>query len=129
MSTLHSWLRIPVFLLGLLALGFALWGALGKRPYEKRMWDLASAFTFSLYLQIVIGFLLIFSTTNRSFDRSLGLHMILTMVAVAVSQTTYNANRRRPREARSYSIHVWGVGAALALVVGSIVVIKVSAVG
>jgi hypothetical protein len=129
MYSLHSWLRYPVFLLGLMALAFAVWGWLGRKPYEKRMWDLASAFTFSLYLQIVLGFFLIFGATNRFFDRSLGLHMILTTVAVAVSQMTYNANRRRPREDREYAIHVWGVGAALLLVVGSILVIRESIFG
>ena len=98
MYTIHSWLRYVVFLLGIAAFGYAMWGHMGKNDYRKAMWDLAAAFTFSLYVQIVIGFFLIFSTTNRFFDRYLGLHMVLSMVAAALAQMTYSANRRRPRQ-------------------------------
>ncbi len=127
MYSLHSWLRYVVFALGLVAFGYATWGWIGRRPYTKRMWDLASAFTVSLYVQIVLGFLLIF--TYRFFNRSLGLHMVLTMIAAAVAQLTYSANRRRPRERRDYRIHVWGVGLALILVVAGILVIRPSIFG
>ncbi|MFC1791591.1 hypothetical protein ACFL0I_03900 [Gemmatimonadota bacterium] len=127
MYALHSWLRYAVFLLGLSAFGFALWGVVKKRPYQKLMWDLASGFTVSLYVQIVLGFLLIF--TYRFFSGPLGLHMVLTMVAAALAQLTYSANRRRPREERKYLVHVWGVGVALALVVAGILVIRNSIFG
>jgi len=127
MYTLHSWLRYAVFLAGLAAFGYALWGMLGKRPYQKRMWDLASAFTVSLYLQVVLGFLLIF--TYRFFSGPLGLHMVFTMVAAVLAQMTYSANRRRPREERDYGIHVMGVGLAMALVVAGILVIRNSLFG
>lgn len=129
MYNLHSWLRYLVFLLGLAALGYALWGIFGKRPYKKMMWDLSSWFTLSLYLQIVLGFFLVFGNTSRFFDRSLGLHMVLSMVAVVVSQMTYSTNRRRPREERSYGIHIWGVGLALALVLAGLLVIRDSIFG
>lgn len=129
MYTLHSWLRYAVFLIGIMALGYALRGAVGKMEYRKVMWDLAAAFTFSLYLQIVLGFFLIFATTNRFFDRYLGLHMVLTMVAAAVAQMTYSTNRRRPRDERSYAVHVLGVGLALALVAAGILAIRSSLFG
>ncbi|MGW8265723.1 MAG: hypothetical protein ACWGSQ_05095 [Longimicrobiales bacterium] len=127
MYALHSWLRYAVFLTGLAAFGYALWGMVGKRPYQKRMWDLASAFTVTLYVQVVLGFLLIF--TYRFFSGPLGLHMVLTMVAAALAQMTYSTNRRRPREERDYGIHVMGVGLALALVVAGILVIRSSVFG
>ena len=126
MYSLHSWLRYAVFAIGLAAWGYALWGQFGSRAYKKRMWDLASAFTFSIYLQVIIGFFLVFGTTNRFFDKTLGLHMVLSMVAGAIAQLTYSVNRRRAREERSYSIHIWGVGLALALVVAGILVIRSS---
>jgi len=129
MYLLHSWLRYAVFILGLAAFAYALRGVLTHQPYRKRMWDLASAFTFSIYLQIVIGFFLIFSTTNRFFDRSLGLHMILSMVAAAVAQLTYSSNRRKPREERTYTTHVWGVALALGLVIGGLLSIRSSIFG
>ena len=129
MYNLHSWLRYLVFLLGLAALGYAVWGIVGKRPYKKMMWDLSSWFTLSLYLQIVVGFFLVFSNTSRFFDRSLGLHMVLSMVAAVVSQMTYSASRRRQREERSYGVHVWGVGIALALVLASLLAIRDSIFG
>lgn len=124
MYALHSWLRYAVFLVGLLAFGYALWGVLAKRPYEKLMWDLASGFTVTLYVQVVLGFLLIF--TYRFFSGPLGLHMVLSMVAAAIAQMTYTTNRRRPREARAYGIHVLGVGVSLLLVGAGILVIRSS---
>jgi hypothetical protein len=127
MYALHSWLRYAVFLAGLAAFGYALWGLAGKRPYQKRMWDLASAFTVTLYVQVVLGFLLIF--TYRFFSGPLGLHMVLTMVAAVLAQMTYSTNRRRPREERDYGIHVLGVGVAMALVVAGILVIRSSVFG
>ena len=129
MYALHSWLRYAVFLTGISAFGYALWGMVGKRPYQKLMWDLASAFAVSLYVQIVIGFFLIFNATNRFFDRSLGLHMVFTMVAAVLAQMSYSTNRRRPREERTYGIHVLGVGAGLALVIAGILVIRTSIFG
>jgi Co/Zn/Cd efflux system component len=129
MYALHSWLRYAVFLTGIAAFGYALWGMVGKRPYQKLMWDLASAFAVSLYVQIVIGFFLIFNATNRFFDRSLGLHMVFTMVAAVLAQMSYSTNRRRPREERTYGIHVLGVGAGLALVIAGILVIRTSIFG
>ncbi len=127
MYTLHSWLRYVVFLLGLASFGYALWGLAAKRPYQKLMWDLASGFTVSLYVQVVLGFLLIF--TYRFFSGPLGLHMVLSMVAAALAQMTYSANRRRPREERAYGTHVWGVGVALSLVLAGILVIRNSVFG
>lgn len=124
MYALHSWLRYAVYLAGLAAFGYALWGLMGKHPYRKRMWDLAAAFTISLYVQVVLGFLLIF--TYRFFSGPLGLHMVFTMAAAALAQMTYSANRRRPREERDYKIHVLGVGVALALVAAGILVIRSS---
>jgi len=129
MYALHSWLRYAVFAIGLAALAYAVWGALKRRPYKKLMWDLASAFTFSLYVQIVLGFLLIFSTTNRFFDRSLGFHMVLSMAAAAVAQFSYSINRRRLREERRYAVHVVGVGIALALTIAGIFVLRGSIFG
>ena len=127
MYGLHSWLRYAVFLTGLAAFGYALWGMLGKRPYRKLMWELASAFAVSLYVQVVLGFLLIF--TYRFFSGTLGIHMVLSMVAAAVAQMSYSTNRRRPREERKYGIHVIGVGLAMALVVAGILVIRNSVFG
>lgn len=129
MYALHSWLRYPTFALGLAAFGFALWGMASKAEYRKIMWDLASAFTISLYIQIVLGFVLIFSTTNRFFDKSLGLHMVLSMAAVVLAQMSYSANRRRVREERRYGIHVAGVGLALGMVLGGILAIRSSIFG
>jgi hypothetical protein len=42
---------------------------------------------------------------------------------------TYSANRRRPRDERSYVTHVWGVGLALVLVLAGLLVIRNSIFG
>jgi len=122
MYALHSWLRYAVFLAGLAAFGYALWGMLGKKPYRKLMWDLAAGFSVTLYVQVVLGFLLIF--TYRFFSGPLGLHMVLTMAAAAIAQMTYSANRRRPRDERTYAVHVFGIGTAMVLVIVGILVIR-----
>lgn len=129
MYSIHSWLRYVTFGLGLAAFFYALLGLARRQPYRKRMWDLASAYTFTLYVQIVVGFFLIFATTNRFLDRYLGLHMILSMAAVALAQMTYSTNRRRPREERRYGIHVWGVGLSLVLVLAGLLAIRDSIFG
>jgi hypothetical protein len=121
---LHSWLRYPVFLIALVSFGYALWGVAAKRPYQKLMWDLAGLFAMGLYVQIFSGFLLIF--TNRFFSGQLGIHMVLSMAAAALAQITYSANRRRPREERSYLIHVWGIGLSSALVAAGLLAIRSS---
>jgi heme A synthase len=127
MDHLHSLLRFPIYMIGLAAFGYALWGLLRKRPYEKLMWDLAGAFAISLYVQIVVGFLMIF--TSRYFSGPLGIHMVLSMVAAALAQLTYSANRRRAREDRDFRLHVWGIGVALVLLVAGIAVMHESASG
>lgn len=124
MYTIHSLLRYPVFILGLATFGYALVSLVQKEAYRKVMWDLSSTFTVSLYAQIITGFFLIFGTTNRSFDRSLGVHMVLSMAAAVVAQATYSANRRRSREERSYQLHVIGAGIALFLIVVGILVLR-----
>jgi hypothetical protein len=124
MYGIHSVLSILVFLLGLATFFYALRGILKKHPYRKRMWDLAAYFTVSLYVQIVLGFLLVFSTTNRSFDRALGLHMVLSIAAAVLGHMSYATNRRRPREQREYTIHLWGAGGAILLVIVGILVIR-----
>lgn len=120
--TLHSWLRYPVFLVALAAFAYAFWGVVARRPYHKTMWDLAGLFALGLYVQIFSGFLLIF--TYRFFSGPLGIHMVLSMAAAALAQLTYSANRRRAKEERSYSIHVWGIGLAGALVAAGILAIR-----
>ena len=126
MYLIHSWLRYPVFVLGLATFGYALFSMARREPYKKVMWDLSSAFTVSLYVQIVTGFFLVFGTTNRSFDRSLGLHMVLSMLAAFAAQASYSANRRRNREDRRYQLHVAGAGIALLLVIAGLLVIRTS---
>ena len=121
---LHSWLRYPVFLIALASFGYALWGVMANRPYQKLMWDLAGLFAMGLYVQIFSGFLLIFS--SRFFSGPLGIHMVLSMAAAALAQITYSANRRRAREERSYIIHVWGIGLSSALVVAGLLAIRSS---
>lgn len=124
MYTLHSWLRYVVFVVGLSTFGYSLRGWLGRRPYCKRMWDLASAFAVLLFAEVLSGFLLVF--TNRYFSGPLGLHMAFSMAAAAVAQLTYSTNRRRPRDERRYETHVWGSALALALVVAGILIIRSS---
>ncbi|MCA9738578.1 MAG: hypothetical protein R3E98_12045 [Gemmatimonadota bacterium] len=110
----HSGIRYLTLLFGILALVYALFGMVTRRPYDKPMRILATAFAGTLHLQIVLGFAVLFS---GRFYPGIYLHFLLMVLAAVVAQLPPSVMRRRPPEARSFVPHVVGTAIALVLVV------------
>ena len=116
----HSGVRYLVLLAGVLALGYALWGALARRPYDPWMRRLASGFAGLLHLQILLGVALMF--TGR-FPPALTGHILLMVLAAGAAQVVPSVMRRRPPEQRTWMPHVVSAAAALTLIVVGILAI------
>jgi heme A synthase len=109
----HSGLRYLVLLAGVLALGYALWGMVSKRPYDKGMRILGTSFAGLLHLQVLLGFFLLVSGV---FQPMLIGHIFLMLIAAVLAQIPVSVMRRRPPEQRSFTPHVVVTLLALALI-------------
>lgn len=116
----HSGIRYLVLLFGVLALGYALFGMVTGRKYDRGMRILASSFAGILHLQILLGIVVIFT---RGFFPQLMGHITMMIFAAIAAQVTSSVMRRRPQEQKSYAPHAVGIGAALVLVVLGIMAI------
>jgi uncharacterized membrane protein YidH (DUF202 family) len=112
---MHSGVRYLVLLLGVLALGYALYGIVTRRPYDQTMRKLAGLFSVSLQINVLIGLALLF--TGTSFYAQLGSHVLAMVAAAVVAQIVPSVMRRRPMEERTYPPHLVNLVVALALVV------------
>lgn len=110
----HSGIRYLVLLLGVLALGYALYGVAGSRPYDQTMRKLAGFFSVAIQINVLVGLALLF--TGTGFYPQLGMHVISMIAAAVVAQIVPSVMRRRPESERSYMPHLVNVAAALALV-------------
>lgn len=117
----HSGIRYLALLLGVLALGYAVYGVATGRPYDERMRKLAGFFSVTLQINVLVGVALLF--TNRGFYPQLGMHVILMIGAAVVAQIVPSVMRRRPMEERTHMPHAVSVAAALALMVFGILAI------
>jgi hypothetical protein len=115
---LHSLVRYAVLLVALAALGYALYGILARRPYSIRMHRIASAFNWILFLEVLLGSMLIVSARFRS--PGLVPHILLTLVATGVAVLSSRSVQRRPLGERSYARHLIGVLTSLAFIVGGV---------
>lgn len=117
----HSGIRYLVLLLGVLALAWALFGLVTRRPYDRGMRVLASSFAGILHLQILLGLILLFV---QGFYPQLIGHLVMMLFAAAVAQATSSIMKRRPPEKKSFAPHAVGVAVALVLIVGGILAIQ-----
>jgi hypothetical protein len=109
----HSGLRYLVLLLGLVVVAYATYGLIAKRPYDKRMRILSTAFTGTLDLQVVVGLAYLFTST---FYPQLAGHLTMMVLAVAITHIVSAVQRRRPLEQRTYGPHVVGTLVVLAII-------------
>lgn len=107
----HSGLRFLVLVGGLFVVLYAAVGLFGKREYSSAMARLAAVFTGLIHLQLLTGFIVLFT---RPFYTAIIGHLFTMLLAAAVAQFTTSVVRRRPQEAKSYGPHL--VGAILAMV-------------
>ena len=116
----HSGVRYLVLLAGALALGYAVFGAVTRRPYDRPMLGLASAFAGLVHLQVLLGVALLF--TERFYPALTG-HIVLMAFAAVVAQIVPSVMRRRPPDRRGFVPHAVAVPIALALIVMGILAI------
>lgn len=110
----HSGIRYLVLLLGVLALGYALFGLVGGRPYDQTMRRLAGFFSVGIQINVLVGLALLFAGTG--FYPQLGMHVLAMIAAAVVAQIVPSVMRRRPEAERTYAPHVVNVAVTLALV-------------
>ena len=116
----HSGLRFLVLLASLFVVLYALVGHFGKREYSAAMARLATVFAGLLHLQVLIGFVMLFT---RPFYNAIIGHLFLMLMAAAVAQLTSSVVKRRPQEEKAYGPHLVGAVVALALVAAGILAI------
>jgi hypothetical protein len=109
----HSGLRYLVLLLGLAVVAYATYGLATKRPYDQRMRVLSLLFSATLDLQVVIGLVYLFTST---FYPQLAGHLVMMVLAVAITHIVSAVQRRRAPEQRTYAPHVVGTLVTLAII-------------
>ncbi|MBM4184488.1 MAG: hypothetical protein FJ207_09700 [Gemmatimonadetes bacterium] len=122
----HSGLRHLVLLLGIVVVAYAAYGLIGKRPYDTRMRILATAFTASLDLTVLLGIAHLFTST---FYPQLVGHLTMMALALAIAHIVSVVQRRRPLEQRTYGPHVVGTLVVLAVISVGILAIGQPVVG
>lgn len=111
---LHSWFRYLVLLSGLAVIGYAVYGLAMHRPHDKTMSVLGSLFRSMMDLTAILGVAVLFTGL---FPAGLGGHIILMLLATAISHVVPSVMRRRPPSKRTYPPYIVATAAALVLVV------------
>lgn len=109
----HSGSRYLVLLLGLAVIAYAAYGMATGRAYDAKMRVIASAFTGSIDLTVLLGLAHLFTST---FYPQLGGHIVMMVLAVAVAHVVSIVMRRRPLEERTYAPHLVSALIVLGLV-------------
>jgi len=122
----HSGLRYLVLLTGLLVIGYAAFGMVTKRTYDKTMRILAAAFTGLIDLTALVGVGYLFSGV---FYPQLGGHIVTMVLAVILAHIVSAVMKRRPPEQRTYAPHVVGTAIVLGMIAVGILSIGRSIVG
>lgn len=116
----HSGVRYLVLLAAVLTIGYALFGALTRRPYDPTMLRLSRVFAGSVHLQLLLGIAVLFT---RPFYGALIGHVMMMTFAAIVATLVPAVMRRRNPAARGWTPHVVGTVIALALIWFGIVAI------
>jgi len=124
----HSGIRYLILAFGVMALAYAILGLVRRRPYDKTMRMLASAFAGMIHLQIIVGIALLISGAGR-FGASVGVHFVVMAFAAAAAQLPASVMRRRPPDERTYGPHVVLTLIAIALIVSGVMAIGRSPLG
>jgi hypothetical protein len=122
----HSGLRYLVLLAGVLTLGYALYGAVTGRAYDRTMFRLAHAFSGLTHFQLLLGVALLFS--QRFYPALIG-HIMPMVFAGAAATIAPAVMRRREPAARTWIPHVVATLLALVLMVLGIIAIGHSPMG
>jgi hypothetical protein len=114
----HSGLRYLVLLAGVLTLGYALYGWLTKRAWDRAARILGSSFAGLLDLQVLLGIVLVF----RIYYPALIGHIVMMALAAVVVHGASVANRRAPHP--RFGLLAAATALALVMIVGGIMAIQ-----
>jgi hypothetical protein len=109
----HSGWRYLILLGGIAMVGYALYGQLTGRDYDRRMRILGSAYAGLMHLQILLGIAMIFA---GRFGPGSGVHIITMGFAAACAQIPVSVMRRRPEAERTFGPYAVFGALSLALV-------------
>ena len=121
MHFLHTRLPALAALAGLAVIVYAVWGTAQKRPHDKVMKNLAITFRSLMDLSAFFGLVLVF--TSFGFNPDLGMHIVLMLMATAVSHVVPAVMRRRRQDERTLLPYAVATAIALGLAVGGVLVI------
>ncbi|HYI00210.1 hypothetical protein [Hyalangium sp.] len=114
----HSGLRYLVLLVGVVALAYFVSGLATKRPVDKGVRILGSAFAGLLDLQFLLGILMV--AMGRYYPQLIG-HIVMMLLAVVLTHVLMVRNRKRPQP--GYLLPLIAVAVSLALIAGGIMAI------
>jgi hypothetical protein len=121
MLFLHTRLPVLAALAGLVVIAYALWGTAKARPHDKAMKNLAITFRTLMDLSAFLGLVLVF--TNFGFNPDLGMHIVLMLLATAVSHVVPSVMRRRRQQDRTLPPYAVATAISLALAVAGVLVV------
>ena len=121
MHFLHTRLPALAALAGLAVIVYALWGTAQKRPHDKVMKNLAITFRSLMDLSAFLGLVLVF--TSFGFNPDLGMHIVLMLMATAVSHVVPAVMRRRRQDERTLLPYAVATAISLGLAVGGVLVV------
>ena len=123
----HSGFRYLVLLAGLLVIGYATYGVVAKREYDRTMRILAAAFPGLIDLTVVLGLANLF--WGVGFSPQLSGHIVMMILAAVVAHVVSAVMKRRPPEARTFAPHIVGTLVVLGMIASGIVAIGRPIVG
>lgn len=112
---LHSGLRYLVLLAGLAVVVYALRGVVTRQPHDKTMKTLAITFRSLMDVTLFSGIVMV--TTGYDFNANAGMHVVMMVLATAVSHVVPTVMRKRKQEERTLLPYAVASAVVLALVV------------
>lgn len=113
----HSGIRYLVLLMGMVVVGYALFGMATGRKHDTRMRALGAIFAGTVDINILLGVGLLF--TGR-FYPAVGIHLVIMVMAAVVAHIVPAVMKRRPAEKRSLAPYAVAALVSLTLIVTGI---------
>lgn len=113
----HSFIRYLILVAGVIAVGYAIFAVLTRRPYDRGIRTTSAIFSGLLQLQILLGF---FILVSGQFYPALIGHIFMMLAAAAAAQVPLSVLRRRPPEERGPLPHLIGNLVAVVLIWGGV---------
>lgn len=112
---LHSGLRWLAVLAGIAVIVYALRGAATRRPHDKTMKHLAITFRSLMDVTLFSGIVMVM--TGHDFSANAGMHVVMMVLATAVSHVVPAVMRGRKQEERTLVPYAVATAVALGIVV------------